>query len=429
MNFKYIVLMVALGLLAACGGSASNTGFEPSEVLRSSKQRITSPDVSAQQLDGLVSGNTEFALRLLREIRVQEPGNVIYSPHSISIALAMTYAGARGITETEMATALNFGLPQNELHPAFNALDLALMSREDTEGVNGLPFQLRIANALWLQKSVDFQDPFLDVLALNYGVGVNLLDYSEDPEGARKEINAWAAYETEDKIKELIPEGAITPYTLVVLTNAIYFNASWTAQFDPNSTTDDSFMTPGGAVSAPTMHQMTDYGYFAGAGFEAVELPYDGNEVSMVVLLPEAGTGLAEFEGTLDGATLRAVFTGFENKVVDLSMPKFKFRSPLGLNQMLIDLGMPSAFDPLLADFTGFHPTLGLVITDVLHEAFIDVNEKGTEAAAATAVIIGDVSIPQADVIVDVDRPFLFLIRDRQTKAVIFIGRVVDPTK
>lgn len=429
MKFKKLMMLAILGFSVACGGEDSSE-FKPSETLRSTKQRITSPAVSATQMQTLVDGNTEFALRMFREVRAQEPGNVVYSPHSISIALAMTYAGARTATETEIATALNFGLPQNDLHPAFNELDLALISRgEGAKGLEGTPFQLRIANALWLQKSIEFEEPFLDVLALNYGAGVNLLDFVQDPEGSRKEINAWASYETEKKIPELIPEGAINGNTVAVLTNAIYFNASWLSPFKAEKTTDEPFKTGNGTVTAPTMHQLTTYGHFAGTGFEAVELPYDGKEVSMVVFLPEEGTSLEAFEAGLDVATLKGAFAGLEEKSVDLSMPKFTFRTPIGLNQILQDMGMPSAFDEVTADFSGIHPTLKLYISDVLHEAFVDVNEDGTEAAAATAVIIGNTSIPTSDAQVILDRPFLFLIRDMQTNAVIFLGRVVDPTK
>ncbi|MEZ4459440.1 MAG: serpin family protein [bacterium] len=429
MNTKTLLIALALGFSVACGDSASNDpNVEPSNVVRSEKQRITSPNVSDAQLEQLVDGNTEFAVRLLREIRKTNEGNVIYSPHSISIALAMTYAGARTNTETEMASALNFTLGQSELHPAFNALDLKLSDRgQNAQGSDDQPFRLNIANALWLQDGADFELSFLDTLALNYGAGVNLLDYDADPEAARLEINGWVEDKTEDKIKDLIPEGAITTDTVAVLTNAIYFNASWRDQFEPSMTRDESFAAPTGSISVPMMNQMTTYGYLQGAGFEAVELPYDGDEVSMVILLPDAASDLATLEASLDAATVKSTFEGLEDKLVELSMPKFKFESPIGLNQILKDMGMPSAFDG--ADFSGISKTMSLAITDVLHKAFIDVNEKGTEAAAATAVIIGETSVPVTDAVVKVDRPFLFAIRDRQTNAVIFMGRVVDPTK
>ena len=439
MNLKNIMLALALGFSFACGGDDSNStnnsannstnnSTNSAEVVRSDLQRNLSPNVSDAQLEELVAGNTEFGLRLLREIRTTNPGNVIYSPHSISIALAMTYAGARTNTETEMATALNFTLPQSELHPAFNALDLALISRgAGAQGSDDQPFRLKIANALWLQDGADFEADFLDTLALNYGAGVNLMDYNTDPEAARIEINTWVEDQTEDKIKDLIPEGAIDQGTVAVLTNAIYFNASWLDQFEENMTADGSFAAPTGAVTTPMMKQMTTYGYAAETGFEAIELPYDGQEVSMVILLPDAGSDLATLEADLDATKLQGALSDLENKMVELSMPKFKFESPIGLNEILKDLGMPSAFDD--ADFSGISTTMDLAITDVLHKAFVDVNEKGTEAAAATAVIIGETSVPMADVSVDVDRPFLFLIRDRQTDAIIFIGRVVDPTK
>lgn len=425
MNAKKWMILAALGLMA-CDEAAPTE--QPTDVVRSEKQRITSPNVSDAQLDELVAGNTEFALNLLREIRTTDSGNVIYSPHSISIALAMTYAGARTITETEMAAAMSFSLPQAELHPAFNALDLKLVGRgQDAAGSDDEPFRLKIANAMWLQEGADFEITFLDTLAENYGAGVNLMDYDLDPEAARLEINTWVEDQTEDKIKDLIPAGAITPDTVAVLTNAIYFNAAWEDQFEEGATVDAPFEAPTGSVDVPTMKQLSDYGYSAQAGFEAIELPYDGGEVSMVVLLPDATSDLATLEGNLDAATIQATFGALETKKIELSFPKFKFESPIGLNQMLKNLGMPSAFDA--ADFSGISKTMSLAITDVLHKAFIDVNEKGTEAAAATAVIIGETSVPVAELTIEVDRPFLVLIRDRETDAVIFIGRVVDPSK
>lgn len=448
MNSKNVMLALALGFSVACGGddAASNNGTNngtnnttnnttnnvtnDAVVVRSELQRNLSPGVSDAQLDELVTGNTEFGLRLLREVRKTNTGNVIYSPHSVSIALAMTYAGARTSTETEIASALNFSLPQVELHPAFNALDLALSSRgANAQGADGAPFRLRISNAMWLQDGADFEIDYLDTLALNYGAGVNMMDYSADPEAARVEINTWVEDQTEDKIKDLIPPGAITGDTMAVLTNAIYFNASWLDQFDPAATADGPFAAPTGSVTTPMMKQMNSYGYVAQTGFEAIELPYDGEEVSMVILLPDASSDIATLEASLDAAKLQAAFDGLETKMVDLSMPKFKFESPVGLKQILVDLGMPSAFDSVASDFSGISQTINLFISDVLHKAFVDVNEKGTEAAAATAVIIVTDSVPSADVSVDVDRPFLFLIRDRQTDAIIFIGRVVDPTK
>lgn len=430
MTKNSLLLALVLGLTMACGddSSSSQNPDDDVNVVRSEKQRITAPDVPAEQLAELVAGNTQFSLDLLREIRKTDEGNVIYSPHSISLALAMTYAGARTHTEAEMASALNFMLPQSELHPAFNALDLKLSSRgKNAQGSDGQPFRLNIANALWLQDGADFEISFLDTLALNYGAGVSLIDFDADPEAARLVINRWVENKTEDKIKDLLPENSITTDTVAVLTNAIYFNAAWREQFEDSATADRAFHAPTGDIMVSTMAQLASLGYAQETGFEAIELPYDGDEVSMVILLPDPTSDLSTLEANLDGPTLHAVMADLEPELVDLTLPKFTFTTPTNLNQILRDLGMPSAFDN--ADFSGMSATMSLAISDVVHKAFIAINEKGTEAAAATAVIVGETSAPVADTVVHVDRPFLFVIRDRETNAVIFMGRVVDPSK
>jgi serpin B len=427
---KLLLLAFALGF-TACSDAASETPTpepEPSDIteLRSEKQRVTSPNVPAQDLQALIEGNTAFALDLLKQVSPETSGNIVYSPHSISLALAMTHAGARGTTEAAIASTMHFQLDQVDLHPAFNQLDLLLASRgQNAQASDGTPFKLNIANALWLQQDADFEADFIDVLGLNYGAGVNLLDYKTDPEAARKTINDWVEDKTEDKIQDLLPAGVIKNDTAAVLTNAIYFNAAWRDQF-PSQSQDAPFaLADGTEISVPTMAQMAGYNHVERPDFHALELPYDQDEVSMVILMPTMGS-VQDLEMNLTAAELEATFAALEPKIVQLALPKFKFETPLPLAQHLKTLGMDVAFSSA-ADFSGISSTLQLAITDVLHKAMIDVNEKGTEAAAATAVIIGPTSAPSSDLDLNIDRPFLFLIRDMETNAILFIGRVADP--
>jgi len=413
--------------LAACGSDADDGMPDaPGEIARSGLQRQTNPNVPAADQAQLVEGNTAFALDLYAKLS-SEPGNVFYSPHSISTALAMTYAGARGTTETQMADALEFRLPQSQLHPAFNWLDLELESRgQGASGADGQPFRLRVANALFAQTGYHFESAFLDTLALNYGAGVNLLDFVEETEPSRDKINAWVDEATEGRIDELIPQGVLTPATVLVLTNAVYFNASWATPFEEDQTTDEPFTTPNGTVTARMMHNSAELTYAQGSGYQAVALPYDGDELDMVVVVPDAGT-LGAFEASLDAAKLDEVFTGLSSAQVQLGLPKFETRFKTSLVEHMKALGMIDAFSGE-ADLSGMDGTRSLFIQDILHEAFVKVNEAGTEAAAATAVVVGRTSVPPQQVTLTVDRPFLFFIRDRATGAVVFAGRIVDPT-
>ena len=405
------------------------TGLIPpaENVALSDKQRLTSPDVSQANLAELVSGNSRFAFDLYQAIR-GEDGNLFYSPYSISVALAMTYAGARGETELQMADTLHFVLSQGRLHPSFNGLDLELTQRgEGAEGKDEEGFRLNIVNAIWGQDGYEFLAEFLDALAENYGAGLRLLDFVNAPEESRVTINDWVSDETESRIEDLIPQGLIDPATRLVLTNAIYFNAAWQHPFMENLTADGSFyLLDGSKVTVPMMTQSESFGYAAGEGYQAVELPYDGQELSMVILLPEAGE-FEPFEASLSAEEVDAIVQDLGSRQVALTMPTFEFESDFSLADTLVDMGMPDAFSGN-ADFSGMTGDRDLFISDVIHKAFVSVDEAGTEAAAATAVVMKRSAVPEEPVEVTVDRPFVFLIRDIETGAILFVGRVVDPT-
>ncbi len=426
-NVVRILLMGVLMLsLVGCDGGPS--GVQAS-VVQSEAARETSLDVPPADLADLVAGNSALAFDLYDVLRAQGSGNLFYSPYSISLALAMTYAGARGETEQQMVEVLHFTLPQTQLHPAFNQLDLLLAQRgEGARGKGRDGFRLNVVNAIWGQRGYEFLPEFLDVLAQNYGAGLRVLDFASDPEASRKVINTWVSDQTEERIEDLIPRNVIDEMTRLVLTNAIYFNAAWAEPFEADQTQDGVFNTlEGTQVTVPMMQQTTSLGYAGGEGYQVVALPYDGHELEMLILLPDVGTFEA-FEQSLDAARVEAMLETLAFRQVALTMPKFDVESSFSLAEVLKSLGMPDAFS-MAADFSGMDGTYELFIQDVVHKAFVTVDEEGTEAAAATAVIVGlKGMMPEEPVEVTVDRPFVFLIRDIQTGTVLFVGRVVNPS-
>jgi serpin B len=408
-----IIVAILGSLISACAQEPARAA-----VAESNAERVASPDVAPTDVDRLVAENSAFAFDLYQALR-DEDGNLFFSPYSISTALAMTYAGARGETERQMAETLHFGLPQEGLHPAFNALDQALVEPEQDA------FTLHIANALWGQIGYSFLDPFLDVLAKNYGAGLRLLDFATEQEESRLAINDWISEQTEERIKDLIPPGGITPTTALVLANAIYFDADWLNQFDSAKTRDGAFHTlEGDSITVPMMalKAPATLPYSQGDGYQAVELPYQGDRMSMLVLVPDAGQFEA-VEANLDAAFINTVLTDLEPRQTVLQMPKFSYESDLSLAQTLAKMGMPAAFGS--ADFSGMDGTQNLYIDDVFHKAFIAVDEAGTEAAAATGVAIGITSLPISEIELTIDRPFVYVIRDDDTGSILFLGRVL----
>jgi len=423
---KGLIVALVLALLLPLIASIQMAQPAAGEVLESDKERITSPDVSTSEQALLVEGNSAFAFELYQALR-EERGNLFYSPYSISLALAMTYAGGRGETAQQIADTLQFLLEQERLHPAFNWLDAELASRgEGAEGKDGEGFRLNIVNAIWGQKDYEFLPAFLDVLAENYGAGLRILDFITETEKSRLTINDWVSDQTEGRIEDLIPQGAIDALTRLVLTNAIYFNAAWENPFDKKMTADGPFyLLDGGQVIVPMMKQTESFSYTEGEGYQAVELLYDGDELSMVILLPEAGQFEAFAEG-LQAQQVDAIINDLQDTRVTLTMPRFEFDSEFSLKDTLAGMGMPIAFSGD-ADFSGMTGNQELSISDVVHKAFVAVDEAGTEAAAATSVIIKLTAVPEPPVEVTIDRPFIFLIRDIETGAILFIGRVMNP--
>ena len=424
---KGLIVALVLALLLPLIASIQMAQPAAGEVLESDKERITSPDVSTSEQALLVEGNSAFAFELYQALR-EERGNLFYSPYSISLALAMTYAGGRGETAQQMADTLQFLLEQERLHPAFNWLDAELTRRgEGAAGKDGEGFRLNIVNAIWGQKDYEFLSDFLDVLAENYGAGLRILDFITETEKSRLTINDWVSDQTEGRIEDLIPQGAIGELTRLVLTNAIYFNAAWGYPFHEDMTADGPFyLLDGGQVAVPMMKQTESFGYTEGEGYQAVELLYDGRELSMVILLPEAGNFEA-FEEGLQAHHVDAIINDLQLTEVALTMPQFEFESEFSLKDTLAGMGMPIAFSSS-ADFSGMTGNPELFISDVVHKAFVAVDEAGTEAAAATAVIMALTAVPPPPVEVTIDRPFIFLIRDIETGAILFVGRVMNPS-
>lgn len=422
------VVALALLLPLGCNPGANDTASDvPWETAQSAKDRDTSPDVPAEDAQALADGNLAFALDLYHVLAAGSEGDLFLSPLSVSIALAMTWGGARGETEAQMADTLHFTLAQDALHPAWNALDLALESTNERAVEQEIPVELSIANALWGQVGFPFLDEYLDLLAVNYGAGLRLLDFAADAEAARGTINDWVADQTEDRIPDLIPAGVLSADTVLVLTNAVYFLAAWNLPFDEDQTADGAFTrVDGSSVTVPFMHQVEQFPYSEGDGWQAVELPYDGEQLSMVLVLPDEGT-FSSFESALDASTLQGIMDGLSTAQVTLGLPRFGTESEFSLADTLKALGMTDAFDGARADFSGMSDLGPLYISDVIHKSYIQVDEAGTEAAAATAVVM-DFGSAGEPVEMSLDRPFLYLIRDVETGSVLFLGRLMDPT-
>jgi len=433
MKKNLLQITIQAGLLICLAGCSAIAGLVPegseSQVLVSELPRADVSDAMGDDLNQLAAANRTFTLDLYHQLETMD-GNLFYSPYSISSALAMTYAGAEGKTAEEMAAVFHFLMEEDRLHPAFNALDQYLegLAKQEIPDDMGEVFQLTIANAIWGQKDFHFESDFLDTLATNYGAGLRLLDYIQAPEESRVTINDWVSDQTEERIRDLIPQGAINSDTRLVLSNAIYFKATWLESFEESLTEDKIFHgLDGEEFITPMMSLGSDasFPYYQGDGFQAVDLPYLGGQVSMLVIVPDEGK-FSDFEVNLNSEILDETIGNLAYQPMYLNFPKFEFETEISLATILAKMGMPSAFIDG-ADFSGMTGTKDLFISDVFHKAFVSVDEKGTEAAAATAVVMSLTSAPENPLHLEVDRPFLFLIRDIQTNSILFMGRVVEP--
>jgi serpin B len=388
----------------------------------------TSSSAKADQA-AVVEGNNAFALELYSQLRNQR-GNLFFSPESISTALAMTYAGARGDTALQMAKTLHFTLPPERLHPAMGALLSDLNAAH-----NG--YQLRVADALWAQRDYVFLNDFLKLNKSDYGAGFNQVDFKGATEASRLTINQWIEQKTDNKIKDLLQPGVLDSLTKLVLTNAIYFKGDWQTPFTKAYTEDDDFhLSPALNVKVPLMHLTEGFNYLDGGKFQALEIPYESGDLSMIVFLPRDIGGLPALEESMTASNMKQWLNQLQwAPEVILTLPKFQMTRQFKLQDTLGAMGMPRAFDANAADFSGMTGNHELYISAVIHKAFIDVNEKGTEAAAATAVVMEKATAmpprfrPPPPPVFRADHPFVFLIRDNRSDGILFMGRVTDPTK
>ncbi len=374
----------------------------------------------------VVQGNNAFAVELYGQLRSQS-GNLFFSPESISTALAMTYAGARGDTAAEMAKTLHLTLPQEKLHATMAALLRDLNAAHDG-------YQLKVANALWAQQGYTFLDDFLKLTRNNYGDELHQVDFKNASESARQTINDWVEQQTANKIKDLIQPGVLTRNTRMVLTNAVYFKGDWLTQFDKKLTQEENFhVTRTQNVRVPLMHCEDNFNYLDGGTFQALEIPYKGKELSMIVFLPSQVDGLTAFEQSLTAANMQQWLGQLQPaSEVQLSMPTFKVTAQFQLNEVLDRMGMRQAFDSRVADFSAMTGKRELFISAVVHKAFVDVNEEGTEAAAATVLMEQrpDIAIRELPPpVFRADHPFFFVIRENRFGSILFIGRVADPSR
>lgn len=421
LSFKGLFASCVVVVSVACAGPVSSVD-DPKNIAASTQVRsiVAAP---AGDLQKAVDGQTRLALNLYRELVKGHSDSVFLSPHSIGVALSMTSAGARGNTAKEFDTVLGSTLAGSAHHQAMNDLDAQLNARgANAKAADGKPFRLKSTNQLFAQNGFPFEMAFLDTLAVDYGANVRLMDFVKAAEPSRLTINDWVAQRTEDRIKDLLPVGIIDDSTRLVLVNAIYFNAAWKIPFEPSRTANRNFTTVGGTVqSVPTMRESLLHARAAVVnGTEVVELPYDGEELSMLLVVPAAGS-FASVESALSPAVLSSYVAALKNETLDLFMPKFELKNALRLKAPLMALGLQDAFGQ--ADFSGMSREGGLQVSDVVHQAFVKVNEAGTEAAAATGVVVGVTSVPMSRE-VKVDRPFIFAVRDNATGAIVFLGRV-----
>jgi serpin B len=415
-----VCVFLAVLFFSACGEGKS-------AIAKSNLQRNIAPAIPASDSNTLLTDNNIFAFNLYRQVAA-DPGNLIFSPYSISLAVAMLYGGAGGQTASQVAEAFHFTLPPDRLHSAWNALslDLAKRSQESKKIDSKAPMQLYVANAVWAQRGYPFEQDYLDLLAVNYGAGIRLVDFASETDAASRQINAWVSQQTQKKIKDIISPDSLKNDTRMVLANAIYFKAAWQDAFEVGSTQPGVFtLLDGTQIQVPMMQSQANIEIRSAVydNYQVVELPYKGNLATLIIILPDADK-FESVENALDADAFSAVLDALRVRYVDLYMPKFEFTADFDLVPVLSSLGMPAAFDRNKADFSSITKAERLYVDKALHKAYILVNETGTEAAAATIFGVRPASLP---VELHIDRPFIFIIRDGPTGVVLFIGRVLNP--
>ncbi len=419
-----LALLLALAVLAPMGCTAAT----PSPAAGITLAKAAVPRTAADPAGAKDAGTaiTAFGLDFYHRFATGT-GNIVVSPASIALALGMARAGARGTTATEMDAVLR-NLATDEHAAWLNALDAALGARTGTfkdDSGKDQPVMLRIANSLFSQQGMKLLDSYLQAMASRYGAGVRLVDYRADAEGARKAINAWVSDQTEQRIPELLVPGTITPDDRLALVNAIYLKAAWLTPFTEAETKAAPFTRlDGSTVTTPFMASIGGLPYAEGSGWRAVQLPYVGGSLALTVILPDAFTS---FEQRLTAAGFDAIIAALKQRSVTLAFPRYSIESKAELGQILSAMGMPTAFRAGVADFSGMTTEEQLFIAAMIHQANMDVDEKGTTAAAATAVLMRATALPTEPVTVRLDRPFLFALRDVPTGTILFLGRVTDP--
>jgi serpin B len=378
-----------------------------------------------QGIQEVANANNKFALEFYSQLGKSETGNMFYSPYSISSALAMTYEGAKGQTATEISSVFHF--PESSiLGPNFAAIYNGINNENNA-------YELRTGNALWVQQNYPLLQEYTTRVESFYGGKAANLDFINEAEKSRQTINAFIEEQTNDKIKDLIPAGILGPLTRLVLTNAIYFKGTWEWEFDKSDTREQDFkITPDNIVKVPTMYMNPEKARFNYADTEELqilELPYKGGNISMLIILPKEN--LDSIQSSLTAEKISEWKTKMQETKLDaIYLPKFEFDTKYSLRAVLSAMGMPTAFDDENADFSGMTSAEKLFISAVIHQAYVKVDEKGTEAAAATAVFMGATSMGPRDLIIfRADHPFIFIIQEKQTGNILFLGKVVDPTK
>lgn len=403
----------------------------PGELYMSSLERELSPQIDAEDLAQFSADNREFAFALFDHLRESSPGeNLFFSPYSISTALAMTYAGATDQTYEQMGALLRFRLEEEQLHRSFNWLDLELKKRSEVElgpDEDGDAPILRVVNQTFGQQGYDFHEDFLDTLALNYGAGLRGMDFANDPEGSREEINQWVEDQTEERIKDLLPAGSILPSTVMVLANAIYFLAGWAYPFERSFTTEGTFHGLNGASITTDLMSREGEGYqfYLGANTQAIAMPYVGKELALIALQPEDGADFETWEAGLTQEHFDEVVANLRGGSGKVTFPSFTFEGDYDLMEHFEEMGWTDfgSLRRMLPQLQG-----GLEITGIFHKGFIALDEEGTEAAAATAVVVGESSAISQEFDLRFDRPFVYAIYDVPSDTILFLGRVLDPS-